>query len=280
MSRPNAHSSTVMPTKELRFPALFLFSFYALYGIMKYFEQIVYFDFVLLYDTIWADVLDVLAHLLEVCGIAALIGFLLYAILQYGAKNIRSLYLLAGGALLFKYVTSTLAVGLAGGMLYFPEDLFSLLLSFLIESVEITFATILGHTLIRRSQEKNAALDRAATVLGRPAENKTEFLPFRRIISFQNPLQKTTFWSVLVVCGFRTMAYIIDEIAYTAAGALFSAADIPVTLLYWLILVAIPTVAGYFLALGCILLAAKRAAKPHACKPSTDAFNASTNDEI
>jgi hypothetical protein len=71
-------------------------------------------------------------------------------------------------------------------------------------------------------------------------------------------LQRTVFWGIVAVLGMRTLSYLIDEIAYTVRFVGFAAKDLPVTLVYWLILIVIPCLLAYLLALGCIKLSEKK----------------------
>ncbi|MBE6703165.1 MAG: hypothetical protein E7585_07130 [Ruminococcaceae bacterium] len=251
-----------MPGKALRLPAIFIFGLVTLYScaIMPL-NQYILSDVVLWYNTIWGDVMDFFAHMLETLIIAAIFGFLIHSVYAYGIKKCRPLLILVGSALLFKYIAGVFAVGFVGGIFYFPEDLISILISLLIECVEIAFVAFLSHKLISGLRQANRTRKNAAKTLDKVYTPTGEFFPIRRPFSRSNPLLRSAFWGMIAVLGFRTLTYIINEIAYTLSGALLRLHDIPILLLYWILLIFCTACAGYFLALGCILLAEKEAIK-------------------
>ena len=247
-----------MDKKSLRFPALVLFGIYAVYGaVLIPFYQIISADLVLM-DTLWWDLVDFACQLFEILGIGAAIGFLVQGIYRHTYKKCVPLYLLLGGALLFKYVASIVAVSVVMGYLDLTADFISLLVSFLIEAAELVLTAWLGHKLITTLCEKNRIRQNAARALDQAFISEGEFLPFRRLFSRVNALQRTVFWSMIAVLLLRLASHIIGEIAYGLMGFGFSITDIPVLLLSWLILVIIPCFLAYLLALGCILLAEKK----------------------
>lgn len=238
-----------MPKKSLRLPALLIFGIYTLYScVLMPLENYIFAD-ILLFQTVWGDIIDVLCHLFEVLGIAAILGAVIYARYCYPLHKIRPILILCGGALLYKYAASVIAVGISGGMFYFPEDLYSILLSLLIEMALIAFTLLLCHRLLTDANNREMELSKASATVGKEFTPTGDLVSFGRPFSRTNPLLRSAFWGMIAVLILRTVSYIIEEIAFTAAGATFTASDIPVLLIYWLLLFAIPCVGGYFLAL-------------------------------
>ena len=247
-----------MEKKALRLPAFILFGIYAVYSIaLVPLYQIVSADLALSETLLW-DALDLTLNLFETLGIGAAIGFLVQGVYRYTAKDCVNLYYLIGGALLFKYVASIASVSIVMGSLDLTYDFFSYFLSLLIEVAELAFVVYLGHKLITTLCVKNELRASGAKVLGEAFTPEGEFYPFHSLFSRANRLQRTAFWGIIAVLGLRTLSYVIDEIAYTIRFVGFSVADIPITLIYWLILIAIPCFLAYLLSLGCIMLLEKK----------------------
>lgn len=247
-----------MEQKALRLPALVLFGIYAVYSIaLVPLYQILSADLVLS-DTLLWDAVDLALSLFEVLGIGAAIGFLVQGVYRYTFKGCLKLYYLIAGALLFKYVTSIVSVSIVMGTLDLTADFLSMLVSLLIEAGELALVVFLSHKLVTALCVQNEIRAAGAKVLGAEFIPEGEFYPFRTVFSRQNRLQRTVFWGIVAVLGMRTLSYLIDEIAYTVRFVGFTAKDLPITLVYWLILIVIPCLLAYLLALGCIKLSEKK----------------------
>ena len=249
-----------MPRKALRLPAIFLFGLMVLYScVIMPLYQYISFDAVLS-NSVLLDLIDFLANLLEPLLIATVFGFLIHGVYEYGLGHCRPLLILTGVALLLKYILGVFTVGWMGGSFYFPDDLWSLLVSLLIECAEIALVAFLAHKLISPAKEENRILKNASETLGKEYQPKTVFFPIKRPLSRKNPLLRTAFWGMIAVLGLLTLTYAIDEILFSVSGAFFTFADLPIVLLYWFLMVLVPSITGYFVALGCILLAHKKSA--------------------
>lgn len=246
-----------MQKRDLRIPALVLFGIYAIYScVLIPLYQFIASD-ITLYLTLWWDVVDFFLNLFEVLGIAAAFGFLIYGVYRHSVKNCRPLFFLTGGALLFKYLASFIAISIAGGSIDLTYDFASYLVSFLMEAAELAFAVLLAHLLTSTLAAEEKKRKKAARLLGKEISAQ-ELIPFRRPLSRTNALQRTAFWSVLLMTAFRLIAYIISDISFSLVGYGYSASDIPVTLIYLLLLFLIPSCLGYLLSLGCMLLQARQ----------------------
>ena len=238
-----------MNKKALRTPALFLFGIFLIYAcVLSPLYQYIANDFVLS-DTLWFDVVDFFFQLFEMLGISLAIAFLCRGVYQYTYKKCLPLYLLCVGALLFKYVAAIIANAIVIGTLDLTADYSELIVSFFCELFLLALAVFLTHRFTYRRVCEDKEKARAAKTLGKEYVPTADYLPFRKLFSRQNHLQRAIFWSILAVAIFRVISYIIWDIAYSLMGAFFTAADIPITLLYWLLLIFLPAFLGYLLSL-------------------------------
>lgn len=247
-----------MERKSLCLPAVVLFGIYAIYSLALIpIYQTISADLVLS-NTIWWDVIDGMCRLFETLGIGAAIGFIVHGIYRYTFQKCLPLYTLIGGALLFKYVASIAACAFVMGYLDLTYDFSGYLVSLLIEIVELTLTALIGHMLITKLCKRNEIRANGARVLGEDFIPEGEFYPFHRPFSRKNALQRTAFWSMIIVLAFRWISELISDIAFGYMYYGFSVADIPVTLFYWFILIIIPCFFAYLLSLGCIILSERK----------------------
>ena len=204
--------------------------------------------------TLWYDLIDLLIQWVEILGIAAIFGFLIYGVAHYGIKACRAHYLLFGGALAFKYAAAIIATWVVGGSIDLTDNYSSYLVAILLELTECIFAVFLAHRLTAHCKDASDAKCRAARTLGAEITPDEPFVPFRTWLSRTNPVQRSAFWGMVLVLAARSLAYVMQEIAF-AIFAGFSARDLPVTLVYWLLLIMLPSALGYLLALLCMRLA-------------------------
>ena len=232
-----------MPKSALRTPALLLFGIYFLYGCvlipaMEYVAS----DWVLL-NTVLYDVLDVFLNLLEVLGACAAFGLVIHAVFTYTAKDCTRLYALLVGAVVFKYLTSLISVSILRGSLDLTGDFSSLLVAILIELAQPALVVWMTHCFTAKEREKNA--------LPPATEGNAALFALKPLIALENPLKKAALWGTVLLTAVRLLAFIIDDIAL---GLAYTLADVPVTLLYCLILILIPSCVGYLLLLWCMRL--------------------------
>ena len=244
-----------MELRKLRLPALVVFGIYAIYSCaLAPLYRFLSTD-IILSDTVWWDVVDFLFNLFEVLGVAACFGFLIHGIYRYGTKKCRPLYILIGGALLFKYIASIIAISIVGGSLDLTADFTSYIVSFVIEVAELLLVILLSQRRITVLQNENQRMKAAAATLEQDFTPRGEFFPLRKLFCRNNPLQMTALFGMVAVTALRLISYVIGEIAFSLVGYGFSAKDIPIVALYALLLVFIPGFIGYLLSLGCMRLA-------------------------
>jgi hypothetical protein len=244
-----------MNKKNLRIPALFLFGIYTLYAcVLAPIYQYIISDIVLS-DTLWLDLVDLLYQYTEILGGAVMIGFLCYAVYRYELSGSKPMLLLALSALAFKYVFTVISISVVLGSVDLTGELSIYLVAFLLEFSIMALTVYISHRKVTPIMRGYAEKHKAATVLGIDKKQENPCLPFKRPVSLNNPLQLSVFIGTLITIGWRFLLSIIEELAF---GIPIEASDIPVTVLYWLLLILLPGCIGYFLSLGCIKLSAKK----------------------
>ena len=219
-----------MNRSSLRLPAAWLFGIFALYGcVLAPLYQYLISD-ILLQDTLWLDLVDLLFQHTEIYGDALLLGFLIGAVYRYGVREARPMLLLGLGALAFKYLATVIAISILYGSVDLTGGLTGYLFAFLLEAAIAALAVLLTQKL---------AL---------PTRTDGE-IPARPLFSVSDRIKATVLYSVLAVLASRLIAEVISEISFAYA---WSPSDIPVMLLYWLIMILIPSFIAYFIALRCV----------------------------
>ena len=246
-----------MDKKLLRLPALVTFGIFALYGcVLAPLYQYIIFDTVLM-DTLLLDVVDLLFRYAEILGGAVLLGFLSYAIYRYGLRGARPMLLLSLGAIGFKFLSTMISISIVDGSINLVGGLTEYLVAFLLDALLIGICVLLSvHTVlpaVRRHRECVAA----AKVLDTSYEEGDGCYPFQKLFQYKNPLQRTVFWSVLLMVLWQSAAFFIDFFSYPAP---IDAIDLVVLGIYWIVLILLPGALGYLLSILCIKRYAKKTA--------------------
>ena len=185
----------------------------------------------------------------EILGGAVMMAFLLVGVYRAGsAVAAKPLLYLAGGALLFKYVATIIAISVVYGSFDATMDFGSYILSLLLEAAPCVLLVFLAHRLVVADRAHRRELANAAAALGQEQALPPQLLPFSRVFGKDAPLQRVLYICIGVLCGLRALSFILSEIAFSLIGYGFTAADIPVILLYFSLLVLLPCVLGYLLA--------------------------------
>ena len=236
-----------MPKSLLKFFSITMFAFFAFYsGVLVSAYHVISADLVLM-DTLWYDAVDLLMQWAEIFGTALLVAFVIFAVYRHGLLPCKPLFYWMGGALIFKYVVAVIALSVVYGSFDITQDYTGYIVSLLIEAGLAAAAVYFTdkYTLIHNDQARTR--QNAAAALGIPAETADPLLPFAKIFGMKNPLQRV----VTIVMGIYTVArlaaFIISDIAYSMMGVTFTAADIPVMLVYWILEIFIPCFLGYLL---------------------------------
>ena len=242
-----------MSKNALRIPAILIFLIVALYScVLIPLYQYLITDIVLM-DTIWLDIVDLLCQHIEIIGSVALISFAVFGIFRYQLNGSKNVLLLTLSALVFKYVAAMIAVSIEFGSVDLTGGLSGYLVAFLIELAMLALAVFLAQRLITPKQIDYESKKTAAAQLGRPFEQEPIY-PASKLSSLKNPIQRIFFIGILYIVLWRLAAAIISEFTY---GVMLKPGDIPVILIYWVILIFIPAILSYFLALPFFKLCVK-----------------------
>lgn len=234
---------------SLRWPALCLFACYALYGALLVPLYHAFFADAVLQSTVWFDLIDGAEQWLEIIGLALCFGFLIDGIHRFSPGTCRALFALVGGALLCKYVLSFVSLLLWHRVPVSLSGVGSSAVSLFIELLLCAVVTVLAVLRIPRAVAAQKARAKAAGTLGEAEESPAALLPFRRPFARRNVLQTTALFAMLTVAVIRIILWVIDDVTLSLYGFAFTPADIPVTLLYWLLLILLPAAGGYFVIL-------------------------------
>lgn len=235
-----------MTKSFLKMTALLVFGTMAVYSLLLVpLYEIISCD-IMLKNSLWFDVVDLLVSWAEILGLVLMLSFLLCGVYREGdAKRCAALYYILGGALLFKYVAAIAALSVVHGTLDFTLDYSGYLVSLLLELIPLVTVVLLTHRYTTRYQERAKAMAHAAKVLGEETGEAQTALPFGRLFDRKSPLQIIAYIGVGIVALEHLAAFVASEIAYTMLGAAFHLSDLPVTLLYVILLVLLPAFLGY-----------------------------------
>ena len=230
-------------------PAVCLFACYTLYGAALVPLYHFFYADIVLQNTFWFDLIDGAQQWLEIVGMSLCFGYLIDGIHRFTVRACRALYLLVGGALLFKYVLSLASLVLLFGEPLSLSDAVGSALSLGIELALCAVVVLLAALRIPRAAAAQKARAKAAETLGKTDNAPSSLLPFRRPFARDNVLQTTALLAMILLAVIRVLLWVVNDVAFALFGFAFTAADIPVTLLYWLILILVPAALGYFLIL-------------------------------
>ena len=241
-----------MPKSLLKRTAILVFSIYALYSfVLVSLYHYLAADIVLM-DTLWLDAADLLMQWVEVFGISVIFALLISAVYHYGVKPCRNLYLLLFGALAFKYIAAIVSLSVVYGSLDLTYDYSSYLISLLIEVGLAALMVALCHKHATAHFSRNRATLNAAKTLGVDTDTEAPLLPFQMLFDRKNLIQRAVMIGMGIFAALRLAAFIISDIAFSMAGVTFTAADIPVMLVYWVLQIFLPCFLGYLLIIFCV----------------------------
>ena len=217
---------------------------------------------IMLMNTLWFDAVDLLLQWTEIFALSLILAVLLVAVVKNkDLAACRPFFVLCGGALLFKYIGAILALSVVHGSFDTTLNYGSYLLSLFLELLPCMLLVFLAyrHTTAKIAEEK--ALARAASILGEEHEAEPEALPFGTLFDRKNPLQRIVYIAIGTLTLLRTLAYIAAEIAYSMIGFSYQISDLPITLLYLVLLVLLPSFIGYILCFMAVKLLTRRFAE-------------------
>ena len=203
---------------------------------------------IMLANTLWFDAVDILLQWTEFAGAALVMATLTVALYHGGAlKPCQSLFMKLGGILVLKYLVSVIALSVVHGSAFDTTlDFGGYVLSLAIELAVFTLVAYLTWRYVTNKNATEKAQAKAAATLKTDAVAPENALPlpspFRR-----SPLLRILLIGVSVYTAIRAAAYLLNELAFILMGFSFTAGDVPVTLLYFLLLVLLPGFLCYLL---------------------------------
>ncbi len=251
-----------MPKPFLKAAAIFVLPVILLYALVLVpaFE-IIACD-IMLMDTLLFDAVDLLMQWTEIFALVLILSFLLVGIAHAERlEECRTLFLLLGGALLFKYVGAVLALSVVHGSFDVTLDYSGYIVSLVLELLPCLLLVLLVRRHVCEATRREKELARAAAVLGEEIPERDTALPFTALFCRQNPLQRIVYIVLGVLTAIRALAFLASEIAYAMLGFTYHLSDLPITLLYLLLLVLLPCFIGYLLLYATVKFGSKRAAK-------------------
>lgn len=251
-----------MPKSFLKAAAIVVFFTMALYALVLVpLFEIVACD-IMLMGTLLFDAMDLLMQWTEIFALILVLAFLLIGVWMVGnAKDCRSLFMLLGGALLFKYVGAVLALSVVHGALDITLNYGSYIVSLLLEFIPCALLVFLMHKYVVTQAKLKKERDHAALVLGQEPEGEPLLLPFTKLFDRKNPLQEIVYITLGVVTGIRALSYIASEFAYSMLGFTYHLSDLPVTLVYLLLLVLLPCFIGYLILFATVKITLRKCPK-------------------
>ena len=231
-------------SQKLRLPVLILFAGVASYAcvLVPLLQYLI--NDIVLRSTLLLDAMDLLSRHLEIVSSILLLEFVIFAIWRYSLGGAKRLLAVCASVIAFKYLAAVVSYSVAFGSLDLTGGLTSYLFSFLLELAIAAAVVFLCVQLISPQKDAHEARRAAAETLGREFSEKDPCYPFQNLFSYRNPVLLTTLISVLTVFALQTLAFVISYVS----GAPMQASDIPVMLVYEVILILIPCAYSYFLA--------------------------------
>ncbi len=251
-----------MTKSFLKAASIVAFSIMALYALVLVpIYEIVSCD-IMLMDTLLFDAIDLFMQWTEIFALILVLAFLLIGVEKAGnANDCRSLFLLLGGAFLFKYVGAVLALSVVHGSFDITLNYGSYIVSLLLELIPCALLVFLTHKHVVTQGELRKEQERAALILGKELESAPALLPFTKLFDRENPLQKIVYITLGLVIGIRALSHIASEIAYSLLGFTYHISDLPITLLYLFLLVLIPCFIGYLILFATVKFALRKRPK-------------------
>ncbi|MBR2464000.1 MAG: hypothetical protein IKB41_01010 [Clostridia bacterium] len=237
-----------MTKSFLKAASIVAFSIMALYALVLVpIYEIVSCD-IMLMDTLLFDAIDLFMQWTEIFALILVLAFLLIGVEKAGnANDCRSLFLLLGGAFLFKYVGAVLALSVVHGSLDVTLNYGSYIISLLLELIPCALLIFLTHKYVVTQAKLKKEREHAALILGQEPKSEPMPLPFTKFFDRENPLQKIVYIIIGMIAGIRALSFIASEIAYSMLGFTYHISDLPITLLYLFLLVLLPCFIGYFI---------------------------------
>ncbi len=201
-------------------------------------------DFVLR-ATLLYDLVDLLWQWSETFLLGLLVTLTVLGVHQAGITGARPLYVICGGALLFKYFAAIIAYAIIEGSLDLSVNYGTTAFALMLELLMLAAVAYLTHRMTSARNEQARTKKKAAKRLNTQIEAEKPLLPLASLFGKGNPLQNALYLGIGTVALLRFLSFIASEIAFSMQGVPFTWADLPITLLYLLLTVLLPAFLAY-----------------------------------
>lgn len=184
---------------------------------------------VVLAETIWPDVLLILLDLMEILGYAAGASLILFAAFRpFSSACVVRLGILYAVTTLIRYVMDVLGAWILYGtrqfLYYYMEPTFLQRIPyFILDASFIVVCVVLALSFSNRYYRKRAILARASALWkdgDAPLPELTDFYPFKKAVSFKNPLQACTLILSIVLIGAKILSNVIFDVFFSQGFSL------------------------------------------------------------
>jgi len=137
---------------------------------------------------------------------------IIYGLCRYPAEKIKKVFALVFLAPLFKYLLKMAVSPFIDGIptaSQLSRDIFTLATSYLLEVLQFLIVLLLTFSAAKRYRERRATVVKAAAEIS----ESTHLIPFKRLISFKNPLQYGAFISSFVIIFGRVASLAISDLS-------------------------------------------------------------------
>lgn len=174
------------------------------------------------------------------------LSVVIYGLYKLTLKDARSVILAALLAPVFKNILKLAVSPFVDGVLNLNQlamDAYSLSVSSVFEILQLALVLFIVYRPIKEYKENLKVANKASSALGKERIPCMDLLPFEKIFSIKNPLQKGAFVSALVISIVRVIMHLIDDF--------FGIANISFSMMFLLpyVLSLMCGVLGYFLML-------------------------------
>ena len=171
------------------------------------------------------------------------LAVMIYGLCRLGGKNMRSVIVLSMLAPIFKYVLKIIVSPIVDGFIdvdQFLMDLYTLSVSGGLEILQLTVIVLLSYIGIKKYRDRQEIMRKAYAKMGHTTEYEAKLIPFDKLVSTKNPLQKGAVISAVVVLAVRIIMHLISD--------LFKYTSIVFNMLFFLpyVLSLVASVLGYF----------------------------------
>lgn len=190
---------------------------------------------VVLSQTMWADVLLILLDLVEILAYAVGAALILFASFRpFSSSAVIRLSILYAATTLLRYIMDVLGAWILYGTrpffyYYMEPTILSKIPYLILDWLFIVLCVALALTFANRYYRKRAILIRASALLKDedvPLPELTEFYPFKKAISFKNPLQACTLMLGIVLIIAKIISNLIFDIQRLSWGISLAIGDV------------------------------------------------------